>query len=201
MTDILSDALNRLVKLLGTSEKPMRISDVYDSMLKWLDPSGSDPSSAHVADDVIREAVSKLLTEMVIDYPTYDKHGNPQGRPEWHLKLLDEEEKRALSNLSPQQHALLRLLYMSGDSRRIGVVREEDAVRKLQEQGFDVSEIPWIEDRVSDYFDTERNERVRWVYLVPEYEKSSVYGRAVKRMLRKSAKQENREFPLDFHRK
>lgn len=194
MNEMPPKALDTLTKLLRESKRLVRFAEVRESMLKWLDSSGSDPDNVQAVDRIINEALAKFMAEKVIDYPAYDKQGIPQGKPEWHLKLLNGKEKRALASLAPEESALLRILYSSNASKRIGALREEDALKALREEGFDVSEVPCIEDKVSDYFDVEGGKREPWVYLIPEYEKSAAYRRELQHLTRKRTRQEDREF-------
>ncbi len=193
MTEMPPQALKVLTKILRDSKSLTSVAEVHESMLKWLDPSGSSPTGVELVNRIIDEAVSELVAEMVIDYPSHDELGNPQGKPEWHLKLLDDKARRTLAGFSPEQSALLRILYKSNSSKRIGAIREEDALKVLHQQGFDVSEIPSIEDRVSYYFSAEGGKRELWIYLIPEHEKSPAYKRELERLMKKHERQEDHE--------
>lgn len=61
MTEMPPQALKVLTKILRDSKSLTSVAEVHESMLKWLDPSGSSPTGVELVNRIIDEAVSDSL--------------------------------------------------------------------------------------------------------------------------------------------
>ena len=77
-----------------------------------------------------------------------------------------------LRSFSEMERVFLRILRNSETDGRLGVIRADIALKKLQEFGFDLDYVPYIPDVTNDFFSIENGELVEYHYIIPEYEKS-----------------------------
>ena len=133
----------------------------------------------------IDRALDDCLVVLVLDDYPQDPDTDKGGRT-WFLKLLSAEDAQEVRELTPLKRALLRLIYIHGNSDFPGRIRVEDAMAVLKERGFDVESLKWgrIKDHVERVWETEDGERSEWFRLIPEDEKTEEFKRAEEERVR-----------------
>lgn len=147
----------------------------------------------HLINDAIQYALTNWLVEKVIDYPRY-KDGFAIGAPTWVLKKLTGEESKCLQELPEVKTAYLRLLQSCSESDEIGRMREKDALKHLQELGFDVDRIPHIPGRTQLTLQHEDGEWVTVCRLIPEFEKTEEFKQMIRELEEKEMRKLDRYF-------
>lgn len=129
--------------------------------------------------------------DKTIDYPT-DEDELPTWQRTWFLKLLSKEESIRLQQLSDVKRAFLRLLHECETEKKLGAIREQDALQKLEELGFSVKKVPWIPDKLSTFYERENGKPVIWYYLTPQDELSEDFKTMMKEADRKEGERQHR---------
>jgi len=137
-----------------------------------------------IVEQIIQEALDKWIVDKIIDYSDYD--GDiPTGNLTWFIKLLNDDESNKLKELTDIKKAYLRILRNAETERRIGVMRGSMVLRKLNDLGFQVSDVPYISDKTDEFFRTENDELIPWVCLIPEFELTEEYKKGLEEQDRK----------------
>jgi len=153
-------------------------------------------SRTSLADAAIQYVLDQWLVDKVIDFPSY-KGEIPLGELTWHLKILSEEESTRLRNLGSEAKTLLKILRECDELGKLGRIREDVALKKLRELGFNVKQVPWIDGKISTFFKVDQGQYIEWYYLVPEPMLSKEYRSAMEKMHKKSVEKEIRLAELD----
>jgi len=154
----------------------------------------ADEFSPDTSRDAIRDALANYLVDLIVDYPER-KWGIPTGRPVWHLKRISFEYAEKLQALTPAKLALVRLLQQQENGNHVGEMRERDARAMLAKEGFTTQDLRslWIDDLVDTCWVFEGDEKVEWVRLIPEEEKTEEYKREEERTAMMAVDRESRE--------
>ncbi|MFX1483881.1 MAG: hypothetical protein ACFFCP_11930 [Promethearchaeota archaeon] len=131
-------------------------------------------------DDVIQYALENWIVEKVLDYD--NDSAESVGQLEWFLRILSEKEAERFQNLPEASKCFIRILYGINTPGDLGVIRADDALKKLNEKGYDVEYVPYIPDKTDDFFRLEDGELVQFHYLIPEEEKSEEYKAGLKEL-------------------
>ena len=134
---------------------------------------------AEIAQETILEALESCSVDKIIDEPE-SKEESPSLRPIWLLRLLSPEESSILQRLSPGAKALLKILRESEWDGSIGVIRENLALEKLREKGFNFEHVPRISERTGIFFKPGDGNSIPYCYLLPEDERSEEFKASMK---------------------
>lgn len=189
--------LNHLLEILREAPQRRMLFDSTCKLLKdWIKLHIIEGDS-NLSEKVIDYALDNWLIDKVIDYPSFDGDV-PLGRLSWFLKFLDENESEYLRTLSPEEQELLKILRECTTPDELGIIHEDIALKMLRERGFDVNEVPFIKDKVSEFFTTDDDGKlVGWHRLIPEYELTEEYKAEMERRDREDAKREMFMMELD----
>jgi hypothetical protein len=124
-------------------------------------------------DDVIQYALENWIVEKVLDYD--NDYTESVGQLVWFLRLLSEKEAERFQNLPEVSKCFIRILYSINTPGDLGVISADNALKKLNERGYDVEYVPYIPNKTDDFFRLEDGELVQFHYLIPEEEKSEEY--------------------------
>ena len=185
MNERVHEYVNGLVRILSDAgDKGLPVEIVRAKLNKQF----SD-LTAEERQQCIETAINHLLDEWrVIKIIDYDSDSDLV----WYLKALDEEESRRFHALTEDQKSLLKMLYDCNDERILGAMRRDEAIRKLNELGFIVEDLPIIPGIVSETGIPDKDGIHRWAYLIPQYEFSEEYKALQEESLEKSRKREER---------
>ena len=185
MNERLHEYVNGLVRILSDAgDKGLPVEIVRAKLNKQF----SD-LTAEERQQCIETAINHLLDEWrVIKIIDYDSDSDLV----WYLKALNEEESRRFHALTEDQKSLLKMLYDCNDERILGAMRRDEAIRKLNELGFIVEDLPIIPGIVSETGIPDKDGIHRWAYLIPQYEFSEEYKALQEESLEKSRKREER---------
>lgn len=186
MSETLSPAVTKLLSMLEESEAGMPKSIVEKRL--------ADEFSPDMSRDAIRYALANYLVDLIVDYPER-KWGVRTGRPVWHLKRISSEYAERFQALTPAKLALVRLLQQQEDANHVGEMRERDARAMLAKEGFTPQDLRslWIDDVVDTCWAFEGDEKVEWVRLIPEEEKTEEYKREEEKIAVMAIDRESRE--------
>ncbi|MGM0685503.1 MAG: hypothetical protein ACQET3_00865 [Promethearchaeati archaeon] len=174
----LDEAVKTLIKLLEGTEPPGHPLDIVKTELEKQLVSDFENSSS-IAEKAIEYALNQWLVEKIPAHPSAET-GLPVEKHTWFLHPLDEAESKSLAGLSKKEKAFLRLLYSSESEEGIGIVREDDAIQALREQGYEIDNLPWVKEKKMDVFYTRENgNMVRWYYIKPWVERTQEYQKGV----------------------
>jgi hypothetical protein len=84
------------------------------------------------------------------------------------------------------------ILRKSKTDGTLGVVRTRDVLKALHERGHDLELVPYIPDRVDDFFKTVDGEFTQFHYLIPEDEKSEEYKAGLRELDEKTRRKLDR---------
>jgi hypothetical protein len=173
-----SETVSILIELLeNTDTKQMPLKELESRLQKRLKfRTGIDVNPI----DIIETSLDNWTVDKILDYD--DSSEESIGKPVWFIRLLDEEETEILRNLSDEAKCLLKILRKSKTEENLGVVRTKDVLKTLREKGYDLDLVPYIPERVDDYFKTIDGELIQFHYLVPEDEKSEEYKAGLKEL-------------------
>jgi len=163
------------------------LNELLNLLLKWetgvpkqvVESRLTERFSADVCRDTIRYALDNFLVDLVVDYPL-PTWGILEGHHVWHFRRLSPESAKKLQDLDPVDLALVRLLQQQAEPGHIGEMRERDAKAELTRQGFKEDELRalWIDGMADSPWAFEGDEKIKWLRLVPEYEKTEEHKRA-----------------------
>ncbi len=135
---------------------------------------------------VIQYALDNWMIDKILDYD--DNSMNSVGQLVWFLCTLTEAETEALRNLPEVAKSFLKILHSSNITGDLGVVRADDALEALNEDGYDIEYVPYIPSKTNDFFRPEDGKLVQFHYLVPENEKSEEYKAGLNELDKKMRK-------------
>ncbi len=138
-------------------------------------------------DEILNWGIQQFIVDKVIDYPDR-KWGLGTLHPMWHIKKLVPSEIEVLKKLPSRDLALIRLLQKQGDSDWLGRMKVKDAMKLLENEGFQMDSIYslWVEDWVDNHYEYDNDTPIIWCYLIPEYNKTEEYKRAEEEMNREA---------------
>jgi hypothetical protein len=139
---------------------------------------------------VVEYALDNWIVDKILDYD--DNSEESIGKPVWFIRLLNEKDAESLSNLSDEAKWLLKILRKSKTDGILGVIRASDALKNLNEKGYDLRLVPHIPDRVDEYFKTVDGEFTHFYYLIPEDEKSEEYKAGLRELDEKNRRRLDR---------
>lgn len=170
--ETISQTVNIIMESLKKSDAqqmPLRIlkSKLHENL-------GEATNAEVVVNQAIEYALDKLIVSIQLDYDDGDEEF--LGELVWFLCFLTEEDSKYLRSFSEMERVFLRILRNSETDGRLGVIRADIALKKLQELGFDLDYVPYIPNVTNDFFLTENGELVEYHYIIPEYEKSEEHN-------------------------
>ena len=187
MTNHLQSIVETLLSYLNQTPHGIPLDEIK---IKLSENSELKDSSnrKEVINEAIEYALDNWLIDKVIDSPTYED-GIPVGSPTWLLKKLEKDESNELQSLPAAKKAYLKILRSSGDSAYLGMISEDDALKRLGELGFELDRAPHISDRTQIIFDYDEGKLVRWCSLIPEFEKTEEAKQAIRQLEEKNMRE------------
>ncbi|TFG11662.1 hypothetical protein EU537_11800 [Candidatus Thorarchaeota archaeon] len=187
--------IEHLIGLLSEKgREPMPLVIVEKRLTQMFDTLEESPKVS--AKEAIEYSLEHWIVEKVVAYPE-SEYNLPSYRRVWCLKIPSKEERMRLKNLSSVQQAFLKMLYESEGNGRLGSIKEEDALKELQDADYEVDKVPWISDMLDiSYVPTDDGYEI-WYYLVPEDEKTEEYKKKLEEMSRRAWEKELRFMRLD----
>jgi len=176
--------------------------EVRDKILKLLDDTEKKQLPRRVIEQRFLDQISSLLDDFIVDlvveYPSEDS-GLNTGRPCWFLKLLSNDEKTELHELSPLKLSFLRILQEKDDEGFPGEVPKDDVKSKLIALGFPEDKAEWVHvaGKVDQVSVSRENGMVRCYMIIPEYEKTEEYKKSIEDMDLRATEKELREMKFD----
>jgi hypothetical protein len=131
-------------------------------------------------DDGIQYVLDNWIVEKVLDYDSDSTESD--GQLVWFLRILSEKEAERFRNLPEVSKCFIRILYSINTPGDLGVIRADDALKKLKEHGYDIEYVPYVSGKTDDFFRLEDGELIQFHYLVPEEEKSEEYKAGLKEL-------------------
>lgn len=190
MTKKLNVAVEILLSHLSENPHGIPISKLKQRLMEKEEIRGFK-NHEEIVNQAIEYALQEGLIDKVIDSPRYEDD-IPIGLPTWLLKKVDEEETEFLSNLSEVKQEYLRLLRSTTNANEIGMLKEEDVIKKLQERGFDVERAPHVSGRTQIIFDYNGEEPIRWCRLIPEFERTEEFKQSIRELEEKNLREMDR---------
>lgn len=179
--------IKELVRILEeTKNKRMALESVFDRLENWHKKNSQIKTDVSFVNMVLHTAIDRWIVEMVIDYSDYNEEGIPIGLAIWYVQIPTDRKRKYLHALSKEQQALLKTLYSSQTSTKIGTLTFQDAISKMEEFGIRVDELPRIDGMTAHYFAPSDDTRIKWVYLIPEFEKDENHQREINQMVKRS---------------
>jgi len=128
--------------------------------------------------ETIKYALDKWLVDKIIDY-CENERGASIGPPKWFIRPLPQEESDRLKKLPEVEKAVINLLRNNETEHGLGTMSEDELMSRLKESGFEVDFVPEPTDMVSDFYEPDNDHMVVWYYIVPQYERSEEYKKAM----------------------
>jgi len=150
----------------------------------------------------VKKAIFMLLDEfvidLVVDYPSDDSELD-FGHPIWFVKILTEEERQDLRELSHLDLRLLQILRETDDDVFPGEVAADKVKAILLAEGFNEDDIEWagIKNKVTKLWSTMDGKQTLCFILIPEYEKTEEYKREREKAANHATEKEIRDMELD----
>jgi len=183
----MSEAVSILLDLLlAAGERGLPLAVASRELEMRLSKKGL-PDVSSLARATIETALDEWLIDKVIDDPLGFDVTGPHGDV-WFLRVPQEEKTQNLQSLPEVERKFLRLLHAVDIDRGLGMMREDVAIAKLREMGFDINYVPWIDDRLETQYEWQDGEPVKWYCLIPEYLRTEEHKKALEEMDDKEAK-------------
>ncbi len=155
--------------LLDTcGQRGLPLEDLEEALKDRIESQG-DLNKPSLANQAIQYALDNWLIDKTIDY-CRDSRGVEVGELRWFLRALSEEESEELKQLPDIKKQIIRILRRQETERRLGMMRAEELLKRLQDKGFETQYVPIADIRVSDVFKAEEGKLVKWIRLIPEFE-------------------------------
>ncbi len=185
----ISEFVGILIELLQNSEsKQIPQKELESEVKRIIQVRNSIDVDASA---IIQHAQDNWIVDKILDYD--DRPIESVGQLVWFFRTLTEEETKALRNLPEIDRYFLKILHGSNIVGDLGVVRADEALKALHEQGFEVEYAPYIPGKTNDFFRLEEGKLVQFYYLVPEDEKSEEYKVGLRDLDEKTRKKLDRK--------
>ena len=171
MNETESEGVTILIELLENMDsKQISLKDLENRLQRILKDNTESKADAN---DVIQYALDNWIVDKILDYD--DSSEESMGEPVWFIRILTEEEAEVLQNLPEAAKCFIKILYESKTDGTLGVVRTRDVLKTLRERRYNLELVPYVSNKISDFFKTKGGKLVQFHYLVPEDEKSEEY--------------------------
>ncbi len=185
MNESLREYVNALLKMLeDAGDKGLPLEKVDEKMISHLGGRIKDKQDL-IPEEALKLALDEWLAIKIIDY-------DDNADLVWYVKALSGGESKRFRGLSGAQQAMLKMLYDCNEGFQVGAMKSDEAIRRLNELGFDVEDVPTIPRIISEARVPGNDGMQWWVYVIPQYELSEEFKALQQESLEKARRIDER---------